>query len=51
MHAEDVKHVIVNGKIIKSNGKLIGHHSKDILDKAKEALEEFWQYARDAGEI
>ena len=31
--------------------RIYNQEDKDILDKAKEALEEFWQYARDAGEI
>jgi cytosine/adenosine deaminase-related metal-dependent hydrolase len=45
--ASDVTDVIVGGKLIKKNGKVLTVNRKAVTEKAEQAMEKVWQRARD----
>lgn len=51
LQASDISDVIVDGQIIKRDGKLLHHEPNKLIEHAGKVLEILWQHARDQGEI
>ncbi len=47
--SSDISEVIVGGKVIKQNGKVLGINSRDTVERAEKAMEKVWTHARNTG--
>lgn len=47
----DITEVIVNGRLLKENGTVLGWDAGWIVEQAEEALDQVWMRARETGAL
>ena len=45
----DITEVIVNGRVLKENGRVLGMDADDVVCRAEQAMEAIWTHARETG--